>query len=176
MSASAPPSGSPPRSGRSAGRARASLLEIRRAWRSPEIGRKRVPHLGPLRLVAVIGARIDIALLLVRDPIELGEGLDDVAVRIVVIGVEVVPGPVPADAPGELDLVQAQDVAGAREMAGVVELPGGVEHAGLPGGDEVHRMMVDIAAQEHEEIPQPVGQLEAELVDVEPLAGLGIAG
>src|SRR6266852_521373 len=86
------------------------------------------------------------------------------------------PGPMTADAPDQLDLVQAQEVARAREMGRVVELPGNVEHAGFLGGDEIHGVMVDIAAQEYEEIPQPVRQFETELVDVELLAALRIAG
>ena len=74
---------------------------FRRRRRAPDVARL-LPHLGLLRTVAVPGPRIEIAELLVEHLVELGEQLDDLVVRIAVIGVEVVAraraGPVPRSA------------------------------------------------------------------------------
>ena len=71
---------------------------VRRRRRAPDVARL-VPHLRHLRAVAVPRPRIEIAELLVQHLVELGEQLDDLVVRVAVIGVDVVARPVPARAP-----------------------------------------------------------------------------
>ena len=77
---------------------------IRRRRRAPDVA-DLVPHLRHLRTIAVPRPRIEIAELLVEHLVEFGEQLDDLVVRIAVIGVDVVARPVPARAPGELDVL-----------------------------------------------------------------------
>src|SRR5918994_1392590 len=69
-----------------------------------------VPHLRPLRMVAVPRPRIEVAERLVEHLVELGEQLDDLIVRIAMVGVDVVARPVPPRPPGEIDVLRAEEV------------------------------------------------------------------
>src|SRR5581483_10744444 len=67
-----------------------ALAQIfRRRRHAPDVART-FPHLRLLRPVAVPGPRIEITEVLVEHLVELGEQLDDLVVRIAVIGVDVV--------------------------------------------------------------------------------------
>src|SRR5690242_2056105 len=79
--------------------------------RTPDVARHRRPHLRLLRLVAMPRPRIEIAERLVQHLVELGEQLDDLVVRVAVIGEEVVPGPVPARPPDDGNVPGAEIVA-----------------------------------------------------------------
>src|SRR5437870_5338114 len=70
-----------------------------------------VPHLGFLRPVAMPGARVKIATLLVQHLVELGEELDHLFVRIAVIDRDVVAGAVTHRSPGDFDPALAEHVA-----------------------------------------------------------------
>ena len=72
------------------------ILRSRR--RAPDVARNG-PDLGHLRSVAMPRARIEAAQRLVEHLVELGEHLDDLVVRVAVIGKDVVAGPVPGPVP-----------------------------------------------------------------------------
>src|SRR5436190_21477537 len=101
---------------------------IRRRRRAPDVARL-VPHLRLLRAVAVPRPRIEIAELLVQHLVELGEQLDDLVVRIAVIGVDVVAGAVASRSPDQLNVLGAEEVAGALNLRPVLQLEGDVVHA-----------------------------------------------
>ena len=122
-----------PAADRDLNRASSALLAladvIRRRRRAPDVARL-VPHLRHLRTVAVPRPRIEIAELLVQHLVELGEQLDDLVVRIAMIGVDVVARPVPARPPGELDVLAAEEIAGVLDLRPVLQLERDVMHLG----------------------------------------------
>src|SRR5271154_939692 len=79
---------------------------------APQIRGRRVlgPYFGALRIVAVPRPRLEIAELLVH-AVELGESLDDQAVRRAVIGEQIVADAVAARSPQQFVTVQAEEVA-----------------------------------------------------------------
>ena len=68
----------------------------------------------------------------------------------------------------------AEQVAGVLQMREVAQLERDVMHGAVRAGDEIHRVMVGVAAHEHEEIVDPVRHLEAQHARVELRDRLGI--
>src|SRR6266508_473361 len=148
-----------------------SFEEALRRERAPHVRHPRPgrPHLGPLRKVVMPRPRVEVAQALVEHQVELGEELEDVPVRVAVVGEEVVAGPVPAGAPHERIVVPREVVARELDVRPVAQLPADVmQPAIVLRAKQVQRVMVGVAAEEHEEVAHPVRPLEAE-----PLVELG---
>ena len=69
--------------------------------------------------------------------------------------------------PDDRDLALAEQVAGILQVDEVLQLEGHVVHFDVVAADEIHRVMVGVAAHEHEKIVDPVGHLKAEHLLVE---------
>src|SRR5262249_32251728 len=74
---------------------------VGRRRRAPDVARHRHPDLRLLRLVAMPRPRIEVAERLVQHLVEFGEKLDDLVVRVAVIGEDVVTWTVPARSPDD---------------------------------------------------------------------------
>src|SRR5689334_23787434 len=72
---------------------RPSLHHFFRRARAPQVRGRRIfrPHLRPLRVVAMPGARLEIAELFVLHQIEFAKQLGDQSIRAAVIGEQIVP-------------------------------------------------------------------------------------
>ena len=75
---------------------------------------------------------------------------------------DVVSGAVPQRSPDDRDAVLRKHVAAVLQMREVAQLERDVVHVGALALDEVHRVVVGIAAHEHEDVLDPVGHAEAE--------------
>src|SRR5262245_54668682 len=137
---------------------------VRRGRRAPAGNRAVIlaPDLRPLRTVRVPGTRIEEAELLVQDLIELGEELDHVLIRIAMIDRHVVSGTVAQRSPDDRDAVLREHVAAVLDRGEIADLEGDVVHPRALAAQEVHGVMVGIAAHEHEEVAVPVRYLEAQ--------------
>ena len=113
------------------------------------------------------GPRIEIAELLVLHLVELDVELDGVLVRIAVIGGDVVAGPVPHRPPQQPDVLMREHLAGGLHVRHVLQLEGDVVHLDIVALDEVHGVMVRVAAHEHEPVLDPVRDLKAHHLGVE---------
>src|SRR5579884_3458070 len=80
-----------------------SAMEIRQRRRAPDVGLAGFPGFRPLRRVVMPGPRLEIAELLVDHLVELAEELDDLVVRIAVVGGDVVAGAVAQRSPDDRD-------------------------------------------------------------------------
>src|SRR5437899_3081764 len=116
---------------------------VARGRRAPDVTRRvAAPDLGPLRAIAMPGARIEIAERFIHHLVELGEQLDDLVVGVAVIGEDVVARPVAPRAPGELDVAAAEEVAGGLYLRPILELESDMMHPGGLALDEIHRVVV----------------------------------
>src|SRR4051794_24852053 len=159
------PSGTGPLTPRSTSLPLPQIVGRRR--RPPDVARHRHPNFRPLRLVAVPRPRIEVAERLVHHLVELGEQLDDLVVRVAVIGEDVVARPVPPRPPDDWNIPRAEVVACGLHVRPVLELERDVMHARGLALHEVHRVMIGAAAHEHEPVLDPVGHAEAEHAAVE---------
>src|SRR5262245_34106838 len=113
-------------------------------------------------MVPVPGPRIEIAELLVLHLVELGEHFDHLPVRIEVDRPTVVAWAKPHRSPDDLDVLATEQVADVVQMRGVAQLERDVMHAAMRPGNEVHRVMVGVAAHENEHVADPVRYPKAE--------------
>jgi hypothetical protein len=120
------------------------------------------------------GARIEITQLLVLHLVELGVELYHPVVGVAVEGRDVVAGPEPHRPPDDRDFPLPEQVAGVLQMREVLQLEGDVMHVDVLAGDEVHRVVVGVAAHEHEEIADPVGHSKAQHLCIELGHRLGV--
>ena len=120
------------------------------------------------------GAGVEIAQFLVLELVEFDIEFDILVVEIAVIDRDVVAGPMPHRSPVDRDLPQRQEFAGVLDMGEILHLEGDVMHLGLGAADEIHRVVVGVAAQEDEEILDPVGHPEAQHAAIEIRHRLGI--
>ena len=111
--------------------------------------------------------RLEVAELLVLHLVELGVELDHVIVGVVVVGRDVVARPVAQRSPDDRDRLLAEQLAGVLDLGEVLHLEGDVMHLRLLAGEEIHRVVVRPAAQEREEVLDPVGHAEAEHLRIE---------
>ena len=72
-----------------------------------------------------------------------------------------------AGAPGQMQIVFVEQVASLFHMRPVVQFEGVMVHAWTGTAKDIDRVMVAVAAQEGEEVADPVGHPEAENVDIE---------
>src|SRR6476619_4176915 len=158
--------------------ARADLLVpiemiVRRGRRAPAGDRAvfPAPYLWSLRTVRMPGARGEKAELLVQHLVELGKELDHVLVGIAVVDRDIVSGAVAQRSPDDRDAVMREHIATLLDRREVAHLEGDMVYLGALAADEVHGVVVRVAAHEHEEIPVPVRHLEAEYALIE-IAGL----
>src|SRR5262249_25314780 len=149
-------------------------MEIVLGGRAPDAGLAGRPQLGPLRGVVVPGARLEIAELLVHHLIELAEELDHLVVVVAMIGGDIVPRTVAQRPPDDRDSLLAHDLARVLQMHEVFELERDVMELHVWPGEEVHGVMIAVAAHEAEEIPDPVGDAEAEHLLVERHGALDV--
>src|SRR5882757_2389255 len=150
-----------------------------RVHRAPGVGGRDVdfPSPGVERESLVPGPGFPVALVLVVHDVELGEQLDGVAVRILVVGEQVVPRPVPAGPPDQPVTLLGQVVDHGDQVRGVAHLVGDVVHAVvLLAGHEVRRVVIGVAPQEYEEVADGVRPFEAEQLLVELLHGGQLRG
>src|SRR5689334_1418144 len=92
---------------------RAAAHEIRGRRRAPDVGRRtRLPDFRALRTVAMPGARLEVAQLLILHLVELAEQLDHLIIRLAIIDRDVMARPMADRAPDDVDLVPGEHVAG----------------------------------------------------------------
>src|SRR5215468_163137 len=89
------------------------------------------------------------------------------AVRILVIGEQIVPRTVPARPPNQRVAVDAEKIAGGLQVAPVPQLKGDVVHPHLLGIKQVDRVVVRPTAQEREDVAEPIGHPKAEHIAIE---------
>src|SRR5215470_2089316 len=168
-------SGSPLPRGRTESVARAAFSTPRRllirvhvpvgAWRRAPAGDRAVgaaPHLRALWLVLVPGARIEDADLLIQNLIKLGEELDHLLIGIAMIDRYVVAGAVAQRPPDDRDAVLRKHVAAVLQVREVAQLEREMMHVRILAPDEIHHVVVRVAAHEHEDVLDPVGNAKAE--------------
>src|SRR5271166_875523 len=100
-----------PRTKRDATVSHLRAMEIRRGGRTPDAGMAGGPALGSLRGVVMPRARLEIAELLVLHLVELAEELDDLLIRIAMVGRDVVTGAMTQRSPDDRDLLLAHQLA-----------------------------------------------------------------
>src|SRR4029077_13634742 len=137
-------------------------MEVVLGCRPPDRGLSRRPQLGPLRRVVVPGARLEIAELLVGPLVELAEELDDLFVLVAMIGGDVVTGPMPQRSPDDRHLFLSHQLARVLQVHEILELKGDVMKFGIGSGEEVHGVMIAVAAHEAEEVADPVGNAKTQ--------------
>src|SRR5271170_8266251 len=137
-------------------------MEIRQRRRAPDIGLAGDPGLRPLRRIEMPRPRLEITKLFVEYLIELAKEFDDLIVRIAVIGGDIVPRAVAQRAPDDRDALLPEQVAGILQMNEVLQFEGHVMHFAIGAADEIHRMMIRVAAHEDEKVVDPVGDLKSE--------------
>src|SRR5215468_8686905 len=108
------------------------------------------------------GARLEIAELLILHLVELAEELDHLLILVAMVGGDVVSRAVPQRTPDDRDLFLAHHLARVLQMHEVLELERDVMKFHVRTGEEVHGVMIRIAAHEAEEIADPVGDAKAE--------------
>jgi hypothetical protein len=108
------------------------------------------------------GPRIEIAELLVLHLVQFGIELDGLAVRIAVENRDVVPRSEPHRPPDDLDVLLPEQIAGGLQMGEILQLESHVVDADGLAGEEVHGVVVGIAAHEDEEVADPVGDAKAQ--------------
>ena len=131
-------------------------VKIRRRGRAPGVGLAGLPDLRALRLVAVPGTRLEIAERLVLHLVELGVELDHLVVVIAVVGRDVMARALAQRAPDDRDAPLPEQVAGILDVDEILELERHVMQLDVLALDEVHGVVVRVAAHEHEEIADPV--------------------
>src|SRR6516165_5377619 len=136
-----------------------TLFDVARARHA---GLARGPPFGPLRRVPMPGARLEIAELLVLHLVELAEELDHLLILVAMVSGDVVSWAVPQRTPDDRDLFLAHHLARVLQMHEVLELERDVMKLHVRTGEEVHGVMIRIAAHEAEEIADPVGDAKAE--------------
>src|ERR1700742_5181632 len=141
------------------------LREPLRRGDAPVVGAGAIvrgPPLRALRRVAVPWPRLEAAELLVHD-VQLREQLYEMPAGVAVVRVDVVAGPVAPRAPDQVDAVAPKRVAGRLDVGPVPELVGHVVHdAGPVPAQQVQSVMVGAAAQEDEEVPDPIRPAKAQ--------------
>src|SRR5207249_8973084 len=116
----------------------------------------------PVRRVPGPGQRLEQSELLVLQLIALAENLDDLIIGIAMVGGGVVPRRMPQRTRDDRYLFLAQHVAGVLKMHEILELEGDVMQLHVGPGEEIHGVMIRVAAHEAEEIPDPIGDTKAE--------------
>ena len=101
-------------------------------------------------------ARVEIAERLVLDLVHLGEDLDPHQILVAVVGRDVVADDVAARTPHQVNLVAREEIAGLVDLRPVEHLERDVVQLWLLVDDEVQRVVVGVAAHEHEEVAAPV--------------------
>src|SRR5579884_1098813 len=135
-------------------------MEIGQRRRSPDIGLAALPHLRPLRRVLMPRPRLEIAELFIEHLVELAEQLDDLIVRIAVIGCDIVPRTVAQRPPDDRDLALAKQVARVLQMNEILQLERHVMHFDVVAANEIHGVVISVATHEHEEVFDPIGDAE----------------
>ena len=87
---------------------------------------------------------------------------------------DVVAGPKPQRSPDHRDFALAQQIAADLQVGEVAQFEGDVMHGDVLGGDEIHCVVVGVAAQEHEEVADPVRHPEAQNLGVKLCNRLGV--
>src|SRR5262249_11182834 len=129
--------------------------------------RLRPVHLGIEREFLVPRARIEVAKVLVLHLVHLAENFDAHEVGVAVVGRDVVADNVAAGTPDKMHVVVREGVDRLVNLRPVDHLEGDVMKLRLLVDDEVERMVVGVAAQEHEKVAAPVRHPEAEDLAVE---------
>src|SRR5437879_13634682 len=117
-------------------------------------------------MIAMPWPRLEITKLLVH-AVQFGEKLGDQAGRAAMIGEKVVADTVPARAPNHLVAINAEEIARWLYVGPVAQLESGVEVPVRAGLHQIDGVMVGAAAQEGEEVTQPVRFAKAENVAIE---------
>src|SRR5262245_5439024 len=120
------------------------------------------PHLRPLRLVLVPGARVEDADLLIQNLIQLGEELDHLLIGIAMIDRHVVPRAVAQRPPDDRNAILRKHVTAVLQMREVAQLERKVVQVGVLAPHEVDGVVIGVAAHEHEDVLDPVRDAEAE--------------
>src|SRR5690606_7863586 len=128
---------------------------LRRRTKAPDV-RRQSPDLGPLRTVAMPGSRLVIAEVFVLHQGELDEMVDDVVVDVPMVGRDVVSGTVTKRTPQDWNAFLAENVTGILQMRNVLQLKSNVLHPGRVAAQEIQGVVIRPAAQEYEEILDPV--------------------
>src|SRR6266436_1420546 len=108
------------------------------------------------------GARLEIAELLILHLVELAEELDHLLILVAMVSGDVVSRAVPQRTPDDRDLFLTHHLARVLQMHEVLELECDVMKLHVRTGEEIHGVMIWIAAHEAEEIADPVGDAKAE--------------
>src|SRR5262245_11378607 len=139
-----------------------------RAWRyAPDAALRPIPNLRALRQVSVPGTRLEVAELLVEHAVELAIELDHLAVLVLMEDRDVVARSEPQRTPQDRNVPLAKDLAGVLDVSEVAQLEGEMVHGGGVALDEVHRVMVGVAAEKYEQVFDPIGDAKAEHLFVE---------
>src|ERR1700693_2281481 len=110
--------------------------------------RVRAPHFRPLRPILVPRPRVEIAQRLVFHLIHLAEKLDAHLVGIAVIDRDIVADDVAARTPDQMEVVAGERFRRALDFGPVLDLKRDVVELRLGVVDEIHGVVVGIAAQE----------------------------
>src|ERR1700737_3430242 len=109
------------------------------------------PNLGLLRVVAVPGARLEIAELLVH-AVELSKGLGNETCRAAMIRKQVVTDAMPAWTPQQLVSVEAEIIASRLQVRPIAQFKGGMEMPIGAGFHQIDGVVVGTATQKREEV------------------------
>src|SRR5713226_6301651 len=118
------------------------------------------PDLWSLRTVRMPGTWIEIAELLIQDLIELGKEFDHVLIRVAMIDRDVVSGAMAQRSPDDRDLVMREHIAAVLDGGEIPHLERNMVHPRSFAAQEIHGVVVWVAAHEHEKVAVPVRYLE----------------
>src|SRR5262245_10231336 len=118
--------------------------------------------------------RLEIPKLLVFHLIELAEELDDLLVLVTVIGGDVVSRAVPQGTPDDRNPLLPHHLARVLQMYEILELERDMMKRHVRAAEEVHGVMIRIAAHEAEEVADPIGDAKAEHLLVESDGALDV--
>ncbi len=113
------------------------------------------------------GPRLEIAERFIEHLVELGEHFDDLVVRVAMIGIDIVPGPMASRSPDDRNILAAKEIARTQELRRVLQLEGDVVHMRALALHEIYGVMVGTAAHEHKPVADPVRDAESEHAAVE---------
>src|SRR5580704_2202644 len=121
-------------------------MEFRRRRRTPDVGLAGDPGLGTLRGILMPWPRLEIAEFFIQYLVEFAEVFDHLIVRVTVIGGDVMPRTMAQRSPDDRDLALAEQIARILQVDEVLQLERHVMHLGRAATDEIHRVVIAVAA------------------------------
>src|ERR1700682_5703762 len=118
-------------------------------------------------MIAMPRPRFEIAERFIEHLVELGEHLDDLVIGIAVIGINIVPRPMPARPPDDGNIFAAQETASRLHLRPVLQCEGDMVHLRALAAHEIDRVMVGSATHEYKPVLDPIRHAETQNATIE---------